>query len=452
MTNSKQYVNLHIEIKRQVMASGLHRIRLFLFVIPVLIVLSAGRVDARELPKYLMATPGVVDIDTLETTNFFKEKYLVIFKQMIDYKDPDAGFFEQRVFISHYSFKNPVVFVTEGYSAEYAAESYYVNELSSLYNANQIVVEHRYFDKSVPDPLNYKYLTTENAAGDHHAIYMMLKNIYKGRWIATGISKGGETALLYNMYYPNDMAATVAYVAPVALAVDDGRHAAFITQVGTPADRKAVLTFQKELLKRKDTMIPLLENFSKKNKLTYRLPIAEIFDYCVLEFSFAFWQWGVNPETIPDKGANDATLFRFLTTVCPPDYFAIEGIEPTFPFFYQAARELGYYSYDITPFEKMLTIKSSEDYFYKIFLPPDMTVEFIPETAKKLTRFMQEKARNVVLVYGEYDPWSAAAADIGVNQGVVKVIYPGGSHMSQIKSLPQLQHERIITTIAGWIK
>ncbi|HQP04846.1 MAG TPA: aminopeptidase, partial [Bacteroidales bacterium] len=107
---------------------------------------------ARELPQYLLAIPEVQDIDTLETSDFFSEKYLVLFKQEIDHGNPDAGYFTQRVFISHYGFNSPVVYTTEGYTGSYAEMPGYVNELSAMFEANQIVVEHRYFDQSVPEP------------------------------------------------------------------------------------------------------------------------------------------------------------------------------------------------------------------------------------------------------------------------------------------------------------
>ncbi len=406
---------------------------------------------ARELPQYLLAIPEVQDIDTLETSDFFSEKYLVLFKQEIDHGNPDAGYFTQRVFISHYGFNSPVVYTTEGYTGSYAEMPGYVNELSAMFEANQIVVEHRYFDQSVPEPFDWKYLTTANAAADHHAVFEALKPVYKEKWISTGISKGGETAMLYNMYYPDDVDICVAYVGPVAFAVEDGRHEPFIASVSTGKDRKRILSFQKEVLKRRSEMIPLLEAFSKKNKLTYRVSIDEVLDYCVLEFSFAFWQWGASPATIPGTKASTQELFRYLVMIASPDYFAIEGIEPTLPFFYQAARELGYYGYDVKPFKKYLSISSAEGYLYTIFLPPDLKVDFIPETSQKLADYMQHKAHHTILIYGEFDPWSAAAVDVSQNPNVLKVISPAGSHMARIKNLPKIQHDKVINTITQWL-
>jgi hypothetical protein len=421
-----------------------------LFVIWALL-MSVGVFAQRELPQYLLKIDGVLDIDTLENSEFFKEKYLVWFEQAIDYQHPELGTFKQRVFISHYGFENPVAYVCEGYTAEYAARKGYVNEISSLFNTNQIVVEHRYFAESKPEPYDWQYLTTVNAAGDHHRIFEALNDIYTGKWISTGISKGGETAMLYNMYYPDDMDISVPYVGPVAKAVEDGRHEPFLEQVGTRKDRCRILNFQKELLKRKKTILPLFEKAVLSSGFTYRVPVEEAFEFSVLEFSFSLWQWGASTSRIPTKKASDEELLRFLMALSSPDYFAIEGIEPTLPFFYQAAHELGYYGYDTKPFKKYLSIDFAKGYLHRVMLPEDMDVTFVPETAQRLCEYMNTKAHHTILIYGEYDPWSAAAVDVSDNPNVYSIINPKGSHASRIKSLPSEKQDFVIAKIKEWL-
>lgn len=405
-----------------------------------------------ELSDKLKSLPGVVSVEELKTTDFFSEKYLIIFEQALDVSDPESPKFRQRVYLNHKNYNAPVVYITEGYNADYASADNYVNELSDILQANQICVEHRYFAESKPEPLDWQYLTTRGAADDHHAIRESLGKIYKGKWVSTGISKGGETCLLYQMYYPKDVVATVAYVAPVAKALEDGRHEPFIKNIGTKKDQKRIITFQKEILKRKAEIFPMFENYCKISKLTFRIPIEEVYDYCVLEYSFAFWQWVGNTERIPAKNESDSKLFQHLITVSGPDYFSIEGSEGTLPFFYQAARELGYYGYDTEFLAKYLTIKTAEGYFEKIFLPKDARPEFYAQTATDLEKFLQTKAKNTFIIYGEYDPWTAAAPEIGSNTGVIKVVNPKGTHATRIKSLPKIQHEMVINKLNEWLK
>jgi len=413
--------------------------------------ISVG-VFAGELYEKLKALPGVVSVEELKTSDFFVEKYLVIFEQPIEPTVPEAGTFRQRVYVSHKDFKAPVVFITEGYNADYASEEGYVNELSDILQANQICVEHRYFAESAPaEPIDWTYLTTKAAADDQHAVRIAFADLYKNDWVSTGISKGGQTCLLYQMYYPKDVTATVAYVAPVAKALEDGRHEPFINNNATGKDRKKIVNFQKEVLKRKATIFPIFESYCKSAKLTFRIPLEEVYEYCVLEYSFAFWQWVGNTSRIPSKKETDSKLFQHLLAVSGPEYFSIEGSASTLPFFYQAAKELGYYGYETETLKKYLTIDSAEGYFKKIFLPADMKVDFYSQTSMDLETFLQTKAKNTFIIYGEYDPWTAAAPEIKGNPGVTVIINPKGTHATRIKSLPQAQHEMVIKTLQGWI-
>lgn len=77
--------------------------------------------------------------------------------------------------------------------------------------------------------------------------------------------------------------------------------------------------------------------------------MEEIFDYCVLEYSFAIWQWGTPMSQIPDATASDKELFNHLIGISEPGYFTPNN--PNRSFNVQAARELGYYGYDIKPFK-----------------------------------------------------------------------------------------------------
>ncbi|MDR2010149.1 MAG: aminopeptidase [Bacteroidales bacterium] len=417
-------------------------LRILLFTIQLTVL--SFYLSASELYDMLVKLPGVVKVEEKGTNPFFSEKYLVWFEQALDQDNPAAGTFRQRVFVNHKSFDIPVVYTTEGYNGDYAAEDKYINELCRILTANEVFVEHRYFSESVPDPVNWEYLTTKNAATDHHTIFKALKTIYHGKWVSTGISKGGETCLLYQMYYPDDMDAVVAYVAPVAKAVEDGRHEIFISKTGTSKDRKKILDFQKEILKRREIIFPMFENFVKASNLTFRLPLEEVYDYCVLEFSFSFWQWYGNTDRIPSKKESNTILFQYFIAVAGPAYFSIEGSESTFPFFYQAARELGYYGYDTKPFKKLLVIESAEEYLSKIFIPEEMKINFEPQTSINLEKFISSDAKNTFMIYGEYDPWTAVAPDPGENKNVKKIISPKGTHMTRILNLPKILQDEIV--------
>ena len=82
-------------------------------------------------------------------------------------------------------------------------------------NANAVVVEHRYYgDSKVNNDPRWDHLTIEQAAADHHAIFQALKPLLPGKWISTGLSKDGETAVFYRYLYPEDTDVTVAFCSP----------------------------------------------------------------------------------------------------------------------------------------------------------------------------------------------------------------------------------------------
>ena len=220
--------------------------------------------------------------------------------------------------VSHVGFDRPTVIVTEGYGAAYALNPKYREELSELLDANMIFVEYRYFLESTPEPKDWQYLTAENSADDLHAVRNAFKSIYPGKWIATGISKGGQTTLLYRTFYPDDVDISVPYVAPLCYGVEDGRHEPFLRKVSTPEDRKRIEDFQLEVLKRKAALLPRFEKYCNEKGLKFRAPVEEIYDYCVLEYSFALWQWGTPVSSIPATTASDDEIFAHLLDISIP--------------------------------------------------------------------------------------------------------------------------------------
>ena len=276
------------------------------------------------LEQKISAISAIKEIRPLETSEF-SEKYVTYFTQPLDHRHPEKGSFRQRVIVSHVGFDRPTVIVTEGYGAAYALRSQYREELSKLLNANMIFVEYRYFLESTPEPKDWQYLTAENSADDLHAITTAFKNIYPGKWIATGISKGGQTTLLYRTFYPDDVDISVPYVAPLCYGVEDGRHEPFLYKVSTPENRKIIEDFQLEALKRKATLLPRFEKYCTEKNYSFRAPIEEIYDYSVLEYSFALWQWGTPISSIPATTASDDEIFSHLLAISEPGYFTADS-------------------------------------------------------------------------------------------------------------------------------
>lgn len=416
----------------------------------LLLVIVSANASNKELYQKLCTLKGVITVDSLPS-DYSSEKYVVTIRQPLDHKHPEKGSFTQRVVISHEGFDRPTVLVTEGYGGDYALNPRYRDELAGLFQTNTVFVEHRYFSGSVPDSVDWQYLTAQNSASDLHLITTLFKQIYPQKWISTGISKGGQTALIYRAFFPNDVDITVPYVAPVSRSAEDGRHEPFLNKVGDKKTRQAILSFQREVLKRRGEIIPLLEKFCLEKQLSFRISMNEVLDYCVLEYSFAFWQWGTPASHIPANSATTEVLFKHLTEISGPDYFATG--QPTQAFFIQAARELGYYGYDIEPFKDLLFIRTAKDYLQRIMLPEGITIQFQPELYKKLTNFIETSDPRLIFVYGEYDPWtSVGITKLDGKKNMFVAIQPKGSHRARINTLPDSLRDKVIKTIKLWLE
>ena len=404
-----------------------------------------------DLKEKLAALKGLSRIETLES-NTYPEKYLVRITQQVDPHDPSAGTFTQRVVIGHVGFDRPTVIVTEGYGGAYALNPNYQEELTRLLDANLVFVEYRYFLESTPEPKNWDYLTAENSAYDLHHVNQTLRQLYTGKWISTGISKGGQTTCLYRAFFPDDVDFSVPYVAPLNRAVEDGRHEVFLRKVGTKEERAMILAYQKEVLKRKPEILPYLESYCKEHEWTFRIPMAEVLDYCVLEYSFALWQWGTPVSEIPALSSDTETLFKHLMKISSPDYFSNQ--QPHVSFDVQACRELGYYGYDTAPFKGLLTIKTTKGYLNKLMLPVELIdkVEFRPALYHKVYNFLKDNDPKMIFIYGELDPWSATRVpDFKGKKNLQIYIQERGSHRARISTMPKEIQDKIMVQLRQWL-
>lgn len=418
-----------------------------------------AQTDSTEFMKNLCALPGVSEVKKLETTRF-PEKYVLKIRQNLDTDNAEVGTFNQRVIVGYVGEDRPTVIVTEGYNADYAMSPSYIEELSDLFDANMVFCEYRYFGESMPKPTDWNFLTVENSLGDLHNVNTTFRKLFKGKWISTGISKGGQTTMFYRTYYPNDVDVSVSYVAPLNKSVEDGRHEPFLRdEVGTKKERKAVHNAQLEMFKRKSSLVEMLEKKVKADGLNFNLPLDEIFDYELMEYPFAFWQWGTPVSEIPSSKDSDEVWFEHLMKVSGPDYFSVPGRYLSFNM--QALRELGYYGYEIDPdFKKYCSISSTKDYLRRLMIPESMgewrNVSFEPTLYNKTVEYLKNNDPKHIFIYGEIDPWTASGVagwlDCSGKQNMRVYVQPRGSHKARIGNMPEDMKAEIMERLNGWLK
>ncbi len=418
-----------------------------------LILVSAGAlsfcsVKWHAASDFLDSREVIVSYEKLETDSLFSDSWLLWIKQPVDHNDPEKGFFEQRVWLSHKSLDRPMVMITEGYMAP----ANYTSELVRLTKANQLVIEHRYFGQSVPDSMDWQFLTIEQAAMDHHRIVETFKKFYKGKWINTGISKGGQTAMIHRAFFPKDVDVTVPYVAPFNLEREDPRLVAFFDSVGTASQRERIKEFQEEVLKRKDELMPYFYDLTEQKGYTFRMGAERAFELAVLEYPFSLWQWGGPVDEIPKPGASAEVLFTHLHQGSDFGYFSDQQWEKIGPFFYQAYKELGYYPYLARPLREWLD-EIQEDTVSNRFMAPAVDQLVFDETVPyKILGKLKEADPEMIVITGENDPWSATSLETEGFSKVLKVEKPGGSHRTRINNLPDSLRIKVIKQLEEWLE
>ncbi len=385
-------------------------------------------------------------ITPIENLESYTESYQIILEEPLDHKHPEKGSFEHYIYLSHIDFDKPMVIETHGYNA-----SNIKSEVSSLLDANQVAVEYRFYGKSRPNPIPWEYLTNDQAVADYHVIVTKLKQLYSGKWISTGISKGGETALIYKSKYPKDVAIVMPYVAPLINTCEDPRTTEHINTVGAPECRAKITAFQRAVLENRSAVMTVFSDYAATNKMQFtQIPMNEALEYAVLEFSFSFWQWGGKCDEIPQPNASPAALFDYLNKIVGVGTYNDKGFYNYLPSFYQHLSELGYYGFDLTPVADLLTIvkSSSNDRFE----PKDVKISYNPKYIKKVRKYVENKGDKILYIYGGYDTWFSCAPTPNSNLDALKMVLPTGSHMTRVKDF-SIENQTIIkTTLNRWLE
>lgn len=402
-----------------------------------------GSADETLLQK-LQKLPGVIVVEITPPQGYV-QAFQIDVSQPVDHRYPDGGKFYQRVYLSHLADDRPLVLNTLGYGA--AGNS--IGELTVLLNANQLMVTHRFFPNARPDPVNWMVLNIWQAASDHHRIVEMFKPFYPGKWVNSGVSKGGMTALCHRRFYPADVTATVAYVAPMMFGVEDPRFRTFLLDLaGTPADRGKIMAFQRLLLSRRAELLPLVRDLAARNNFAWPLGAEATLEYAVLEYLFAFWQYGDGDTSkIPAANAAPAVLFNHLNEVSGFSYYSPTTIAYYEPFYYQAYGELGYTPYVYDHLVDLLAAVPAPT--YRVFAPAGVTMNFDAGAMIDVNSWLQANGSNIIYIYGANDPYTVAAVELTGQTNALRVIQPNANHLIRISGLNE--RDRVVRTLGEWL-
>ncbi|SNR47307.1 PS-10 peptidase S37 [Lutibacter agarilyticus] len=385
------------------------------------------------------------EITKMEAKDHFSKAYQLVLNQPLDHKNLEAGTFKHYVYISHIDEDAPVVLVTEGYNAR--PRTY---EMSKILKGNQVQVEYRFYGKSRPDTIPWEYLTNDQAVEDYHKLVTKLRYLYTGKWVSTGISKGGETVLIYKAKYPWDVRVAVPYVAPLINTQEDPRTQELINTVGSDACRTKIIEYQRQVLENRDSVLQEITSYATLKNMSFtQLSREEALEYAVLEFPFSFWQWRGECDNIPNGNATAKELFDYINSVVGINFYNDKTYEDLLPSYYQHMIELGYYGFDTAPVKDLLKVVHNPT--NKRFAPKDTDLTYNPNYIKEVRDFAENKGKQILYIYGEYDPWGACAPNPKPHVDALKMVLKAGSHKTRIKDFSKEDQQLIYDKLQKWM-
>ena len=396
----------------------------------------------------LYQLPDVIFTE-IETAKDYEASYELKIKQPLDHDDPAKGYFYQRAFLSHKGHDRPTVIITQGYTRT----GNYIGELADFLEANQIDVEHRFFGESMPDSLDYKYLNLKQATADLHHIRQLFGAIYEGKWVSTGISKGGATTIFYRYFYPEDVDVSVPYVAPINREVEDQRLYSFLASVGSDECRQDIRSFQERILSAREEVLPLLKFYSLGANVDFTYhTFEEAFEYTVLEYPFSFWQYGQDCGAIPEENASVEEMLTYLLSIVDISFFGDEQIETYGSHYYQSAQEMGYYGFETSKFEGFLVALPNDENPQATFVPNKMEVEFDGQLLKEVNAWLEKGVDRMAYINGALDTWSATAVPES-DKGDAEWFFMDGKHhgSARIKNMTEAEKERFTAAMERWL-
>lgn len=395
----------------------------------------------------LKAIPGMVV--TEENSGVEGYRYFVMeYEQPADHGAAGGPVFQQRLVLHHKDEAAPFVLGTSGYNVNPTRQR--IREPASFLGANQLFVEQRFFTPSRPEPADWSLLTIEQAAADHHRIALALKPIYTGKWISSGASKGGMTSVYHRRFFPDDVDGTVAYVAPHSFGTADSRYIDFVASLGSSTCKDALLYFQREVLARREAMLARIDDQAAENALSYELLGREkALEVATLQLVFTFWQY-YDESVCPEMGVvpTDDDVWAFLDEIASPSLWSDEEFLTYEPYYWQAATELGYPAVEESNVADLLQFPGID--VPATYLTPGKTPVFDASAMQDISTWISAEGERLLFVYGENDPYTAAAFELGNAKDSYRFVAPGQNHSATIVDLTEADRAQALDALEAW--
>jgi hypothetical protein len=130
--------------------------------------------------------------------------------------------------------------------------------------------------------------------------------------------------------------------------------------------------------------------------------------------------------------------------------FADSGVAQYAPYYYQAAAELGVPAGDYAHLEANL--EHLDSYAIENYLPEGVTTDFDPDAMPDIQSWVEAEGERLMFIYGEYDPWTAAAYTLGDAEDSYLYTVTEGNHGANINSLESADRTEALEILGRWLE
>ncbi len=423
--------------------------KIFLLLVTLLVLLPACSEEEPiqyELNIYdkLRNLDGVT-VTEIDANYGYPRAFQIDFVQPVDHNNPDGPTFTQRMYLSHTDEDAPMVFAPSGYMTSARSSQ----DLAQVLGSNCLNVSHRYFPDSRPSPVDWQYCTVRQAAADHHRIVNLFKTIYTGAWVSAGYSKSGMTCLFHKRYYPNDVDAVVAYVAPFMFSLQDHRFYEFFKTIGDETSRNMIFDFQRVLLENRDDIAPLYAQWFPENGYTLAWDPDEAYEGSVLSYSWVYWQyWRAEITDIPGETATPEEMFEHLARISSFFGDSESGVDYFLAWYYQSNTELGHPEVYLDNINDMIQHQGVT--VAELFLDRyGITLSYSNATMLEIYNWLRTQGNNIIYLYGGDDPWTGGAVELTGRTNAMKFIHPGGHHGVRLAEFAE--RDQVVAALEEWL-
>jgi hypothetical protein len=402
------------------------------------------------LVDMLNAIDGVVTVTELSVPRTFE----IRFEQPVNHGNPDGPRFTQKLTLVHQDFAAPMVVASTGYH-DYLG--FYSTEPTYMLEANQVVIEHRFFGGSRPLPPDWNDLDIEQAAADHHRVITAFKSLYTGAWISTGGSKGGMASVFHRRFYPDDVDGTVAYVAPISFSADDTRYEGFFDGLDASLGDdcvERVREIQRQALIQRDAMEEYFAG--RAASIGYRFErmggLPRAFETAVVELEWTFWQYSSASacSSVPDATASVEEISAFIEQTEVVWSVSDQHLETFEAYYYQAATEMGYPSIPHAHLDDLLQFDYEAS---AVLILPDRigpVPPHDPAPMRDIADWLAREGERIIFIYGAQDPWTAGKVELGEARDSYVYVVPDGNHGTSALELDEAERQRFVDTLSTW--